>query len=776
MEENKLDWLEEQNRVEHVKEVIQKKKRKLTESARFLKEKVLEIRKTFWEDVTVNIDELDDVYETQVSIKQQAELLSERERSHGQASKQLKILDRLNDSPYFGRIDFQEEGEDVESIYIGIASLMDENDENFLIYDWRAPISSLYYDYAPGPAQYETMDRVIKGEMKLKRQFIIRQGKIKGMFDTGLTIGDHLLQKMLGRNASTKMKSIVATIQKEQNKIIRNDKAGLLVVQGVAGSGKTSAALQRVAYLLYRYRESITSDNIMLFSPNPLFNSYVSTVLPELGEENMKQTTFQEHAEERLGNDYKLETPFDQMEYYLTKNSVAGYKARVEGIRFKASMDFKKMMDAYITFLSAKGFHFKNINFRGEIIISKEEIGQYFYSLDKKMTIPTRMEMVSKWILEKVTQKEKEEFAKDWVLMEANLMNKEDYVKVFDKLSSQNYYSEDTFDDFDKEEEMLRRLVIRRKFKPLRQQIEKLQFINIKAVYAYLFKEWSLEQTAFPLPGEWPEICLQTLNSLKRNFLFYEDVSPYLYLLDKIVGTTVNRTVRHVLIDEAQDYSPFQFAYIKGMYPNSRITLLGDFNQAIHAHTLENESLLTTNLEEKMERVVLTNSYRSTEDIVEFTKDIIPNGEMIQPFSRNGDKPSLKIVNSDYELFGEIISTVKQYAENGYETIAVVCKTLEESNNVYHELKKHLLVKLIGPDAKTFEKGILVIPVYVAKGIEFDAVIIPNVSAEVYGSDAERNLLYTACTRAMHSLTLFSLGTPSHIIEGINKNKYLLNE
>ncbi len=253
-----IDWQLEQERVHKVVNEIDKKIHKLMVNTGRIGRDVLELRKTFWEDVTVNLDEPDDMIETAASMKQQAELLSERERTCGQRISQLKTLHRLKDSPYFGWIDFLEEGERTEDkVYIGIASLMDENDETFLIYDWRTPISSLYYDYPPGPAHYQTPEGSIQGEMKLKRQFIINASEIKGMFDIGITIGDEMLQEVLGAGASTQMKSIVATIQQEQNAIIRNEKSKVLIVQGVAGSGKTSAALQRVAYLLYRHRGTL---------------------------------------------------------------------------------------------------------------------------------------------------------------------------------------------------------------------------------------------------------------------------------------------------------------------------------------------------------------------------------------------------------------------------------------------------------------------------------------------------------------------------------------
>ncbi len=772
MDENSKEWQDEQQRVNEVKEEIKRKKRKLGENVQSVKRKVIELRKNFWEDVTVNLDEPDDVIETEASIKQQAELLSERERSHRQLSEQLKVLDRLQDSPYFGRIDFLEDGEtEVDRIYIGIGSLMDAEEENFLIYDWRAPISSLYYDYPPGPAEYETVDSTITGDMKLKRQFIIRDGQIKGMFNTGLTIGDHLLQKVLGHNANTTMKNIVATIQKEQNQIIRNEKAKVLIVQGVAGSGKTSAALQRVAYLLYRYRQSLSSENIMLFSPNSLFNSYVSTVLPELGEENMKQTTFEEHAEERLGKEFTIETPFDQMEYYLTKSNAPEYPARIAGIRYKASPVFKDHIDQFLKSLKQDGLLFRNITFRGKKLISKEQIHDFFYRFEPSTSIPNRLEEVSRWLLEELQKIERAERKKDWVLEEAALLKKEDYVKAFEKLSERDSFSEDSFDDFDREEYLLRKLVVARRFKGLKRKIEKLQFVNIKATYVHFFADYA-HQNGWNVPEEWSEICNQTVETIRNGNIFYEDVSPYLYFLDQIQGFTINRNIRHVFIDEAQDYSPFQFAYIKEMFPYSRITLLGDFNQAIYAHTFETGTILNEQNESNTERITLLNSYRSTEEIVEFTKDLIEKGEEIRPFNREGSKPKLFCVDSDEELYTEMENTIHALKEKGYETVAVICKTMEESERAYRELAPLVDVKLVGPEAKTFQKGVLIIPAYLAKGIEFDAVIIHNASQRAYHMEYERNLFYTACTRAMHELILYSVGEISPFIKEVSTNKY----
>lgn len=374
---------EEQQRVNQVIRAIDRQIAADHSQAARSKKEMMKIRRNFWEDVRVNIDDPGEAAETAISIKQQAEVLSDRERRHRQAQNQLMTLERLKESPWFGRVDFKEEGDpEIERIYIGISSFLNPEDENFLVYDWRAPISSLYYDYPPGSARYETPAGTISGTMKLKRQYLIRNGQIQSLFDTGVTIGDELLQEVLGNRTDAQMKSIVATIQKEQNRIIRNEGPRLLVVQGAAGSGKTSAALQRVAYLLYRHRETLRAEQILLFSPNPMFNSYVSTVLPELGEENMQQTTFQDLLQTRLGDVFRLEDSFTQMEYTLTALDEAGYTPRMEGIRWKASLDFMHLLDQYLVMLGRKSMIFKDVSFRGEILISSRRITERFYALD----------------------------------------------------------------------------------------------------------------------------------------------------------------------------------------------------------------------------------------------------------------------------------------------------------------------------------------------------------------------------------------------------------
>lgn len=758
MSEEQMEKINEQKRVHRIAQEIQEKINKLSQQTNKVSSDAHEIRKTFWDDVTVNIDEPDDLVESFFSIKQQAQLLSERERSQKILDSQMKTLSRLKQSPYFGRVDFKENGEQSsESIYLGITSFMDRNEENFLIYDWRAPISSIYYDYAPGPAKYETPMETVEGEMTLKRQFIIRNSIIEGMFDTGVTIGDQLLQEVLGNNANTQMKTIVATIQKEQNQIIRNEKSKFLIVQGVAGSGKTSAALQRVAYLLYRHRKTLSAQNIMLFSPNPLFNSYVSTVLPELGEENMVQSTFLEYLGNRIGKGIVLEDSFDQLEYLLNCGENKEYQTRITGIQFKSSLDFKKILDTYIRHLGEEGLEFKNITLQDKTLITKEQIKEQFYSYDKGILIRNRIEFLKDWVVKELRRLKKIVRKQDWIKEEAQFLDKEDFLEVYKKLQKKDKYHENSFDDFEQEEKLLAEIVATRYFKPIINQVKKHAFIDYRKIYENLFRT---------LHEEIGDISDYTIERLRRNEIPYEDATPFVYLKDKLEGTASYSSIRHVFVDEAQDYTPFQFSYLQELFPYSKMTLLGDINQGIYSHSDEATSFLPEELKEEQERIVLTRSYRSTKPIVEFTRRILKEGDLIEPFNRDGERPTLTMVDKEKDLLERVLGKIK---EINYKTIAIICKTAKESEQVYNQLKDYLPIRLIEKGTISFEPGLLVIPSYLAKGIEFDAVLLYNVAK--YNRESERRLLYTACTRAMHELHLFSTMEGSRLLD--NSMNYL---
>ncbi|MBC1912749.1 UvrD-helicase domain-containing protein [Listeria booriae] len=736
----------------HVLEVIEQKTTQLKQKQGNLATDVIDLRKNFWDEIKVNLETFDDRLETALSIKQQAEFLAERELTHHHRDKALQILRKLKDSPYFARVDFTpDDTNETTPIYIGIAGLSNETEDDYLIYDWRAPISSMYYDFSPGPAEYASMEKIISGTMDLKRQFIIRHGELQSMFDTNVAIGDELLKEVLGNNASDKMKNIVATIQKEQNQIIRNIKNNYLIVQGVAGSGKTSVALQRAAYLLYHYKEELNNDNMLLFSPNPLFSSYIASVLPDLGETSIQQLTFQAYVEKRLGKHLTIESPFSQMEYLLTTENAA----RKAGIRFKASLAFKEYIDQYAEQLSTGGLVFKNIALRGNIIISKEAIGAYFYSLDHTISIPNRMSMTKDWLLEELAFLEKEERDKDWVKDEAELLDIEDYTEVYHDL--QDNAEDDTFDDFDKELKILTAKIARKYFRKIRAAVSKLKFLHITALYKKLF---DVQADGASLPENWDAVCAYTLESLRQKELLYEDTSPYMYLEDKLTRLKTNTQIKHLFIDEAQDYSPFQFFVLQQLFPSARMTILGDIHQAIYMHTLNSATLFSGEevQTDNTEKIELHKSYRSTREIVDFTRHLLAVDLEIEPFERDGEKPSFVLCMDGQERDEQLRHTLSGLVGKEYGTIAVICKTAAESAAMYELLSPAFDVQLATEHSYSYDSGIIVLPAYLAKGIEFDAVIIPDASAHNYEKSFEQNLFYTACTRAMHELVLFAVG------------------
>lgn len=772
---------QEQERVDSVMETITELIGKLEDETVRRRQEVVDIRKYFWDEVKVNTDTFDDYLETIISLRQQAQVLSVSQSTHKQAFKRLSALRRMQEVPYFGRIDFIEEGTSAaERVYIGISTLTDTSGENFLIYDWRAPVSSIYYDYPPGPAEYATPGGVIHGKLEKKWQYIIRGGIIESMFDTSLTIGDEILQQVLGKGTDTHMRSIVATIQREQNRIIRHDRGRLLIVQGAAGSGKTSAALQRIAYLLYKYRDRLKADQIILFSPNSMFNSYVSNVLPELGEENMQQVTFQEYLYHRLSNTFQVEDPYEQLEYVLTASDTPSYQTRAASIRFKASTRFFETLKTYRQSLELSGMLFKGIKFRGKTIVPAKQIVERFYSSDTSLRFHNRLEKLMDWLNERMNEVEKHELTKPWVQEEIELLSNEDYQKAYTYLLKKRGFTEESLNNYESEIEALGRMIVRKKLKPLRERIRTLRFVDIKGIYKQLFadptriKPWIEGNT----PEEWTDICLSTVKMLDEDKLFYEDATPFLLLKELIQGFQTNTSIKHVLVDEAQDYSPFQFEFLKRLFPSAKMTVLGDFNQAIFAHASEMVDFHTlTGLygPDETDAINLTRSYRSTRPIVEFTRGLVPGGEQITPFERDGEKPVLTQLSDHAELHRCIASKVTDLQNQQYNTIAIICKSAAESTTAYEALSNVKDIKLVKSSSLEYEQGVVVIPAYLAKGIEFDAVIIYDASVQVYGDESLRRLFYTACTRAMHHLQLYSVGEPSPFLLSVAPESLLLN-
>ncbi|TDL30806.1 helicase [Jeotgalibacillus sp. S-D1] len=764
---------QEQKRVDIVMETITDEISRLEKETSKRRGEVVQIRKHFWDEVRVNTDTFDDYLETIIGLRQEAQALSVSQSTHRHASRRLTKLNRMQESPYFGRIDFSEAGTSkMEQIYIGISSLSDSSGENFLIYDWRAPVSSVYYDFQPGPAEYATPEGTIQGVLEKKWQYLIRGGILQSMFDTSLTIGDEILQQVLGKGTDKQMHNIVATIQQEQNRIIRHDHGRLLIVQGAAGSGKTSAALQRIAYLLYKYRVHLNPDQIILFSPNTMFNSYVSNVLPELGEENMQQVTFQEYLDHRLSTEFEVENPYEQLEYVLTAANSPSYRLRIANIQFKASTHFFEAVEAYRQSLELSGMRFIDITFRGKPIVTAQQIENRFYSHDTSLRFHNRLEKLKDWLIKQTKDTQKAERIKPWVQEEIELLSNDDYHKAHKYLAQKRGFERESIGDYEMEPSALARLIVQQKLKPLRKQIRAFEFIDMKEIYKQLFGD-PLQFKAFTdreTPAEWSEICRTTREMLDEDKLNYEDATPFLLLRELILGFQINSSIKHLVVDEAQDYSPFQFEFMKRLFPAAKMTVLGDFNQAIFAHASEMidfHTLVNLYGPDETEVINIARSYRSTKPIIEFTRKLVPNGDSIIPFERDGKRPSLKQVADHAELHSHIASKVEDLRGLGYQSIAIICKSAEESIRAYEGLSSIEELKLLKSTSIEYEQGIVVVPSYLSKGIEFDAVIIYDASEKVYGDESLRRVFYTACTRAMHELQLYSVGEPSPFLKNV---------
>lgn len=752
----KSEQQKEQEHLDHVLSLIQDRIKIVEKSISGAQSEAQNLNAHFFDDLKLDYDGYSTSMETALSIHQQQQLLEERQNAWQHATKQLSTLQRLNKRPYFARIDFQEQNEKPETIYIGLGSFADKNDQ-FLIYDWRAPISSIYYDGKLGSVTYYAPDGEQEVLMTKKRQFSIKDGQIINMFDTNESIGDQMLINVLNEKSSTQMKSIVTTIQREQNKIIRNTTADLLFVQGSAGSGKTSAILQRIAYLLYRYRGNLVSSDVIMFSPNQLFNDYVKNVLPEMGEQNMVQMTYRQFVSRRVPA-FKVESLFDQFEDQNKNPKIA---------KLKDSLEFFEAINHYSKHLIKHGVVFKNIYFKDKEkpFFDKDYIKDIYYSFNENYNLRNRIEATREKLVARLNESISAEAKKAWVAKYLESISKEELNKLYDRPDQE-------FASSTEEERFLSKKIVINSLKQVLRKVNANSFFNIRAQYiAFLRaipKMIDLQQYGIS-ENEWYD----HIELVKQNFVHKQikitDISSYLYLYDVITGRRVNYEMRYAFIDEIQDYTPFQLAYLKYNFPRAKFTMLGDLNQAIFT---KDDSLTLLDkvkqlfISEKIELIKLTKSYRSTKQITDFTKQILKSGELIEAFDRNGAKPTIWHCDnaSAVHKINEILIANNQEKL----TTAIITKTLEEARDLTTKLKSESIkVTLIATANQRLVPGVLVIPSYLAKGLEFDAVIAWQVNNTNYHKEDERQLLYTITSRAMYKLDLIYTDELSDLLREI---------
>jgi len=594
-------------------------------------------------------------------------------------------LGKILDIPYFGRIDFKEKGKGkpVIPIYIGIHTFYDSVNKMNLIYDWRAPVSGMFYDHELGEACYTSPSGEINGDISLKRQYRIRNGRMEYMIESSLTVHDDVLQKELSAHTDDKMRNIVATIQREQNRIIRNEDAQVLIIQGVAGSGKTSIALHRIAYLLYAWKGSISSEDILIISPNRVFADYISNVLPELGEETVPEISMEGILSGILDNKYKYQNFFDQVTELLGKAS-PGF---IERIKYKASFDFVSELDRFILHIENHYFKATDVKLTRFITIPAGFIDEQFRRFNR-YPMRQRFEAMTDYILEMMTV----QYHIKATTAERNLLRKE-IKQMFAGNNDLQVYKE--------------------------------------------FFLWIGKPEMFKMR--------------KNHTLEYTDLAPLAYLHIALEGNGSSR-VKHLLIDEMQDYSPIQYKVIQRLFP-CRKTILGDASQSVNPYGSSTADMIRKACV-KGEIMKLYKSYRSTFEITGFAQQIRKNEEL-EPIARHGEQPKLiRFVDTEKEISG-ISNLIATFRKSDYQSLGIICKTESQAEELAGKLQSSSNdIYFLSSQSSAFVKGIIITSAHMAKGLEFDEVVIPQTTSDNYHSEIDRSMLYVAVTRAMHKLTL----------------------
>lgn len=655
----------ERNYLNKTVSLIRKKISKLGQELFDDDSKVLEFKKLIWDTHTeMDPNEMRSMMaesDLQVSIMQ----------SKGNY---LQRLFRIQNKPYFGSIRFKEEGsEEEDNIYIGITHVEDKLD--YYVHDWRSPICSMFYDYETGPASYKAPSGIIKGNIIKKRQYIIEDAELKHIFDNDLNISDSLLQEVLAEESSDKMKNIVNTIQEEQNKVIRNTEDKNLIVEGIVGSGKTSVALHRIAFLLYRI-PNLTSNNVVVFTPNKVFSEYISNVLPELGEDNTYDMTFYDLLCQNI-NEYKdIENFTDFISRYY-KGNVDNYDI----VKYKQSDEIIKDIDSYINnLLSTIKFNNK-LEYDNFIEIDTEELNNMLNYKYNRFPLFERIKEISK------------------------------------RIASNNY-----------EGSTKNASSIEKKLKEL---------LNIKLDLKDIFNNFYQSEYS------------KYKDKVNDKYLYYEDACIFLYIKSLLVGFNTNHVIKEIVIDEAQDYNKLQYLIIKKTFKTSNYTILGDTNQTINPYYKYDSLEELTSIFESSKYITLTKTYRSTGKIIDYTNKILGLNHVT---AIRNDKASDIIFRNNITKndFLTDINNLKTISKS----IAIITKNDKEAEKVYNMLKDDLDIMLIDGFGH-IKRDLVVVPSYVAKGLEFDSVIIYTDEDNKY-QEKDKYLFYVACTRAQHNLIIYN--------------------
>ena len=694
-----IEFLVEEKKLEEVSNILNEEMLSYINKRKFVTQYILDYRKNAVEEYKDDEDKLIEYFDHERYVKEQA---------FTTIDKKLKELTILKESPYFGRVTFNDlEFDQKDTLYVGRFGVTPEGSYEPVIVDWRAPVASLFYHGSLGEASYTSPDGPIKCDIEGRRQIIVKKGELKGVFDSAIDVKDDILQMVLSNNSSDKLKDVIMTIQQEQDEIIRKERTSNIVVNGVAGSGKTTIALHRVAYLLYNYRKEL-EDKVLILGPNGIFMEYISQVLPSLGEVGVKQETFASFALKEMDSELYIMSFDKYLEKILSED-----KEFIEDAKYKNSYEIIEDLDNLVKEMDKDYFHVEDVKYFGDLVISKEEIEEMFNKHYEYMPLFRRSEKIKRIILSKIKDKRDE---KVWELNEELRKEKE-------KLTPEELLIEENNLEF------RRKLRIREIVKEVMDSRAKLD--------SWISREDVLD-------------IYDRFNGNKKEYTI-NDLAPILYLAIKLEGKKATKDYRHVVIDEAQDYSPLQFKVVRELTGTKYFTVVGDVNQRLIKYSDLAPMMELGKIFDDVNPDIynLNKSYRSTYEIMEYANKYLDEDRII-PIVRHG-KPveEIEFHNSE-ELSESIIESLKEFSNEGLESIAIITRDKEELEKVYNLISNKVhLVKFDNEDV-LYKGGNVIIPSYFAKGLEFDGVIIVD-----NGSLKDENedlIKYIMSTRALHRL------------------------
>lgn len=698
-------------------------------------------------------------------------------------SKEEEKFKESYNKPYFARIDFREYRKDFESFYIGKCGLGDIIEGEERVIDWRAPISDLYYSGTQGEAYYKAPIGIIEGELKLKRKFLFdEEYNLKECFDEGLNeiilkaglkeegegLIDEFLKINLENSTGSKLKDVVATIQKEQNYIIRAPKNSPLIIQGSAGSGKTTVALHRLAYLLYRYKETLRGEDILVIAPNKIFLDYISEVLPNLGVDKVYQKTFEELALKKLGLKGKVITKDKKLVEILNKG-LEENKYMMEESKLKGSLFFKEVLDRYIKLLEEEDSDIEDIKICGYSIFNSKEIKRLFLEDLIKYPANKRKDEIKNYFSKKLGEKvskvlDKVDFQYEYKIarlkksMEDSKERREKLIKLYDERDEHKKYIKKS---------------ARQEFN---EYFNSWKGIDTTNVYKNLFEDKVLfnKVTEGRLSEELSDYMRKKLyNNIENKVIDLDDLASMLYLKFRIEGVDESSLLKHIVIDEAQDYSIMQLVVISMMVLGNSLTIVGDIGQGIYSFRgIDNwKEVIDLVYLKNAYYKILSQSYRSTVEIINYANKVLIKQKAYEnpakPVLRHGIRPEEIEFKNGKDFCNRVDLIVKKVKEEGKSSIAIVCKTFEECKKLKAMMKKYSEYdfNLIKEEQKDFDLNLIIIPSYLTKGLEFDCTIVYNLNKENYNdNEIDKKLLYVVLTRALHYEYIFYKGEKSPLI------------